>query len=172
MASDDEVEHDYIAMCKRVLEREADHAVLILCISSLKDVWGLLQADERLFSAKAHSVTIMGGIELDDSADIAHAEAEGSFQGGNGGKVNTVESGTVTDRTAALIQGYEKSSRRRSEALITAGVGGSTDQSARFLKPDTANNNTFDFEAAINFHARVQVSRGIIPHHQPLHKCL
>ena len=42
MSTDQEVESDYLEMCQRVLLNEADHSVLVLCISSLTDACQLL----------------------------------------------------------------------------------------------------------------------------------
>jgi len=145
IASETEVESDANAMLRRVLKAEADATVLCVCISSLTDAWGFLQAEEALFTAKVHSVTIMGGIELSDD-NLVELGDENALK-----KMAKAADGGATEGAHSRA-----GLRRRLSSDSLTGKGGSTDKSKRLLKPDTANNNTFDFPAALQFYQRVQ----------------
>jgi hypothetical protein len=64
IAPEEAIDKDAEAMMLRVLRAEEDGSVAMLCISSLKDAWMLLESHEALFVKKISLVTIQGGLDM------------------------------------------------------------------------------------------------------------
>ena len=147
-------------MCQRVLLNEADHSVLVLCISSLTDACQLLSTQEELFARKVHSVTIMGGIELSDEAlepqpKTPRSRAPSGELDGKGNLAREASGGgSLGESSTGGANYYTNRVNRRS--VLASGLGGTADTTQRLLKPDTAHNNTFDFTSAVSFYTRLQ----------------
>lgn len=132
MASPDEVETDWQAMCTDVLSKEENQSVVVLCISTLTDTCALMMEQEELFRQKVHSTTIMGGVEI-------------------GNDKETEERIAAHFASDAVSPAFRKQFEDMTRDAQNAG------HPYHIVMPDTANNNTFDMESAINLHIKLQL---------------
>jgi len=137
MADESEIEPDADALVARVLAKEADESVIVLCISSLTDANMFLNNHEDLFLNKVHSVTIMGGVEPPEP----------------GTEMNVAQmlSPTGTSRNISTQR-----TARSDNTVVAAQTEPEIVSQQLFLKPDSANNNTFDMAAANTFYHKLQ----------------
>jgi len=139
VAGEDEIEMDAESMLRRVLMDEEQHSVIFLCLSSLTDAARFVRDNEQLFIEKVHSVTIMGGVEVDDhyhfdlADELSCSLVEHSELGSDGCDANS-----------------SRASREVSFLPLTR------TRPPQLVKPDSANNNTFDMNAAVFFYKRLQ----------------
>jgi len=135
MADESEIEPDANEMVRNAISKEADESVLVLCISSLTDVNMFLTKNEDLFMSKVHSVTIMGGVETPEPGTEANAAI----------MLSPTISGS--SRSAQKTPSSARGEQKRTEEPPAQSF---------YLKPDSANNNTFDMAAAEHFYYRLQ----------------
>ena len=133
MASPDEIEPDWDAMACDCLSKEKDKSVVVLCISSMTDCCVFFEKHEKLFHQKVHSVTIMGGVDL------------GSDQ------LSTEERLVQHFASDAVSPQFRKQYEELTKAAVEEG------KLFKLIFPDTANNNTFDMNNAINLYLKLQL---------------
>ena len=126
-ADESEIERDWQAMVTRVLEKEDPASVLFVCLSSLKDAQVYFENKTELCLEKVHSFTVMGGVDPPESR--ASRYDAGSFSG----------------------------TRKRSVSFVSFDDPDPTPVvHGQLLEPDSANNNTFDMEAASKLYTQLQ----------------
>jgi len=149
LAAEEEVEQDAEALLRRVLIGEDHESVLVVCISSMTDAAAFLRNNERLFADKVHSVTIMGGVDLNKKDhELVVTTPSTPTQSSPAPKASAPKAEAPE---AKLPQAAAAPSDR------TGSPSGESDGGyATPIMPDTANNNTFDMPAAIFLYTRLQ----------------